>query len=835
MDRHSTQTARAATIRTSEVRITTVVRALVLVAALAAARGIEAQTVQGEVADRVTGRLVSGAVVLLLDAADRTVAQAITDSRGQYQLASPAPGAFRVRALRIGYRPATSQPFTLTAGAELTLQPLPSGDPITLDTVRVQGRNSCSTLSDTRATFALWEQARTALTAARITASGRMMSARILTYQRTTRPGNGEVLALHASERSGMTRRPWRSLSPDSLSRIGYMVQGDDNWLTFYAPDLDVLLSDQFLAEHCFRIAPESDRARVGLAFEPTRERRDLPEIRGTLWLDRASSELRRLEFRYANIRDELMDAAAGGLVEFAHLPNGAWVVTRWNIRMPVVVQRYEAASGVRSRARVAYTDVTEVREEGGVLVHASRQTDTLYAARPIVIAGVVRDSASRAPVAAARVMLRGTTMSTATDSLGRFRLPGVLPGRYTIEFRTALLDALGAIHTMPVTVMDGDVSLAALVPSAEQLGERVCKGGKRVGVIVGTVYRPGGATPAPAGTSVVGEYREKVFTADAVSNTARFSERTGWVQGTTDIHGRYRLCNVPVDSPVRVFAATDSVSSGESMVTVAAGERVALADFVLDRLEGRPAAFTGTVLSDVDARPIPEAQVLLPDLPRAAFTDESGSFRISNIPAGSHKVVVRRLGHQQLEMTLTFAANRTLDRRLLLSRVVTLDTVAVTATAGIRSFDEHRRMGLGQFLTRDMLAKQEGRRLAEVLSEVSGTGVVRGAAGHTAWLSSSRGGRAGARCYDLDGQTELDSLQGKHCACFAQVYLDNMPLFLGGQRDEVPNLNRIPISAIEAIEFYKGPAETPAKYSTLNSNCGVLVIHTRRTRDKPR
>src|SRR5688572_10456783 len=237
-------------------RITTVVRRgmLSLVVALAAPWVLEAQIVRGEIRDRITGRSVSGAIVLLLDGADRTVAQVLTDTSGRYQLVSPAAGAFRVRALRIGFRPATSQPFTLAQGAELALQLLVSGDPIALDTIHVVGRNSCSRVSDTRATIAVWEQARTTLTAARITAGDRVMSTKILAYQRATRWRTAELLTLHASELSGITRRPWHSLPPDSLSRVGYMVQDARNWLTFYAPDLDVLLSDQFLGEHCFRI-----------------------------------------------------------------------------------------------------------------------------------------------------------------------------------------------------------------------------------------------------------------------------------------------------------------------------------------------------------------------------------------------------------------------------------------------------------------------------------------------------------------------------------------------------------------------------------------------------
>ena len=37
----------------------------------------------------------------------------------------------------------------------------------------------------------------------------------------------------------------------------------------------------------------------------------------------------------------------------------------------------------------------------------------------------------------------------------------------------------------------------------------------------------------------------------------------------------------------------------------------------------------------------------------------------------------------------------------------------------------------------------------------------------------------------------------------------------------------------VEAIEYYSGPASTPMRYSRQNSNCGVIVIHTRRTLDK--
>jgi hypothetical protein len=81
---------------------------------------------------------------------------------------------------------------------------------------------------------------------------------------------------------------PWRSRSTDSLHRFGYVVTDKDNSTVYYAPGLDVLLSNMFLEDHCFRLV--ADGPRVGMAFEPAPDRKRLSEIRGTIWLDRATS-----------------------------------------------------------------------------------------------------------------------------------------------------------------------------------------------------------------------------------------------------------------------------------------------------------------------------------------------------------------------------------------------------------------------------------------------------------------------------------------------------------------------------------------------------------------
>ena len=65
--------------------------------------------------------------------------------------------------------------------------------------------------------------------------------------------------------------------------------------------------------------------------------------------------------------------------------------------------------------------------------------------------------------------------------------------------------------------------------------------------------------------------------------------------------------------------------------------------------------------------------------------------------------------------------------------------------------------------------------------------------------------------------------------------YLDDHLVFRGQKLGYPPkweplfDINSIPVAMIEAIEYYASAAQTPMKYSVLNSQCGVVVIHTLR------
>lgn len=341
-----------------------------------------AQTLRGKAVQPSDGAGIAGALVLLIDSAGNVAARGLTNERGEYRVTAPAAGPYRVRALRIGYHPAIVAAVKLRAGVELEQQLELTSLPITLDTVRVLARARCSAYDGASTIASAWEQARTALSAADLTPRDAFLHATVMRVQLTLDPRTGRVRQASSTESSGFVTKPWGTLPPDSLRRFGYVYRLADGSTIYYAPDIEALLSENFVQDHCFRFASGRDSALLGVAFEPTRDRRDLPEIAGTVWLDRKSAELRRTEFSYVNVKGPVADfttgpSAAGGAIHFVRMMNGGWAISNWEIRIPVLGER------ARPR-RSGYDESTEIfiqelRLERGVLMLVTRAQDTLW------------------------------------------------------------------------------------------------------------------------------------------------------------------------------------------------------------------------------------------------------------------------------------------------------------------------------------------------------------------------------------------------------------------------------------------------------------------------
>ncbi len=800
-----------------------IVAAVILAIGAATFHAAYGQTVRGTVVNEAAAPM-SGVLVQLLDSNSAVTAHTLSGVSGEFRLAAPRTGTFRVRTLRIGFRPAVSEPLVLAAGSEVTRRLELNGVPIALDTVRVSGRSVCRSFGDSAAmAYVVWDQARAALAATQLTAESRGVFTRTVAYQRALDPDGRRVRSDSSEIRSGYMRQPWLSLTPDSLRRVGYVVADGQDATVYYAPGLDVLLSPVFVEDHCFHLV--GDEKRIGIAFEPAPNRRRTPEIRGTLWVERATAALQELEFGYVNVFPEL-ERNARGAMRFARMADGAWAIAAWNIRMPVM------RTNVRSqRYGGPDVDVTEIDVAGGELALAMRGPDTLWAHERMALSGSVVDSTSGARIPGARLMFVGTSLKALADSQGRFELTGALPGEYQLEVHTPSLDSVSAAYQSSITLADSTRSIVVRVPAAKEIAAMFCgePGFGKGGVVLGRVSRFGDSTIENAGGATV--------VADWKTQSVRGN---GPVVGTTstphslstraDPHGIFRLCGLPLDTRLTVSASTSGASTKPMDVTIPPSGRFARADLMLDASLVPTATFAGIVVLDSTSEPVVAAEVAVPALGLSTLSDEHGVFRLSGITAGVQQVIVRRIGYGPMEAQLTFAAGQSVRRTVRPGRAVTLDSVIVTESSidkRMWTFDENRRLGLGHFFTREDLSKLEnGPSTAAILESIPGLGVERSKIGDRSWIKGSRGTRKVS-------PDQFSRGLGASKACYAQVYLDDVLIYAARDGEDLFDVNSIPVSEIEAIEYYASPAETPARYNGLNSTCGVLVIWTLRSHGK--
>lgn len=356
---------------------------LLLVLSLLASADIGAQELTG-IVRHADGRTPAAGVLLeaVRPSDARLLGQAITGEDGGFILRVP-PGAFALKALRIGYRPTDLGRHTLAAGerkrAEFTLE----SRPVVLAAMTTRAAARCEVRDRAGETVAtIFDEARKALLSSQLTPPEGRPSARILLEQSVNEPDGRVRVAPIRTVGTGFAARPFRSAPPAQLATLGYAIEERDG-TTYFAPDANVLLSEQFAAGHCLRLAraDASMPGRVGIAFEPVGRTRGLVRIKGTLWLDSASLGLERLEFAYVGLPAGLDDAGLGGSIEFAHLPDGLWFEDRWEIRMPRIKIIRPMSSGVVTVDGSAdQITLDAVQRAGGRVLSVSRPERVLYA-----------------------------------------------------------------------------------------------------------------------------------------------------------------------------------------------------------------------------------------------------------------------------------------------------------------------------------------------------------------------------------------------------------------------------------------------------------------------
>ncbi len=436
---------------------------------------------------------------------------------------------------------------------------------IQLEELRVEGEQECLVRPEEGLRVArVWEEARKALTVQAWTEREGGYRFQVVRYERGLDLDTRKITREDRRVTTSLSRNPITSLPAEDLMTQGFIRDTEDGGMEYFGPDATVLLSDIFLDTHCFLLKGDDDRPDlIGLAFEPVRKGR-LRDIQGTLWLDRSSAALQYLEYGYTWSRYPEAQGVARGRVEFRELPNGAWIVSRWWIRMPVMAQDLFRAGGGRTGIYVA-----GLWETGGEIAQIS-STDrrTVSRLQRGMVSGRVWDSTRSHPLEGARVYLSGTSYYGMTDFQGRFLLEGVPEGVFTAAFTHPRLDTLGVpAPGVDVTVRPGELSEVHLgTPSTSTVLEEACRGQERArsSAVISGMVRDRASGKGIPGATVRLDWQEV-----ARAGAGQLTGQEKWIEVDTDGKGRYTVCGVPPDELLVIQAKLDGRRSDTTQVRV--------------------------------------------------------------------------------------------------------------------------------------------------------------------------------------------------------------------------------------------------------------------------
>lgn len=530
-----------------------------------------AQPIVGIVVEEGNGLPIAGAMIVLLDDDGNRVDRMLTNAAGRFTLEPRLPGPHYITVERIGYANLTTPRFDPASSRDLMTIEVPV-EAILLRRLDVTAGRRCEVRPEEgRATAQVWEEVRKALAAEAWTREAGLYRYTLLRFERRLDRYAENVLsdvAQIAEDRDAA----FSSVAIESLAEQGFVQAEGDSMTVYYAPDAEALLSDPFLDTHCFGLTDEAEGL-IGLTFEPIQDRR-VPDIVGVLWLDEATAELDRLAYQYVNLLQSSEIGEPGGEVYFARLPNGAWIVRQWTIRMPVL----DAVTPWHT-IRLGY------REEGGVTdaITDARGRKVLDA-RSASVFGVVLDSVGNAPPATPRGLeIVGTRRMTLSDSDGSFLFNELPPGTHNLRVVAPGYSRLGiAVPETPVEAELGEVAYVRLrAPSLDDVLAYSCGAGPRpegTASVLGRIVTASGASPA--GLRVAAAWPAATgYAAAPIAAPLRPDGEAGaspvWTPGrdghyataetSTDERGLFLLCNVPKGSRVRLAVTRAAGAAGRA------------------------------------------------------------------------------------------------------------------------------------------------------------------------------------------------------------------------------------------------------------------------------
>lgn len=540
-----------------------------------------AQIIDGMVVDSASRAPVAGTLVSLVDNEGRDLQRFLVDAGGTFRfLLAGQPGTYSLRAERLGMATKSVGALDVGAADTVTVQIVLPQRPIALTGIETSGERRCELPAALgEATHRVWEEARKVLQAVSAAdAAGRYVYD-LERHVRELEPGSLKIRSETRKRSQSMDERPIRSHPVERLVSEGWVI-GDEAGYRFFAPDAHTLLSEPFLATHCLRLRgrDESRPDLVGLEFRPIRRQPSHTDIEGILWLSRETGQLEWLDFDYRSLPGlaaEHRSDQIGGRVEFLGVPDGGWIVSKWHIRMPRMIEERDPLFGGR-RARLG-----GITEEGGRVVRTLRRNTgrVTYAEQGGALVGVVAGGA-----AGDRVAVVGVGIEVALDEAGGFAITGLPEGRYQLAHVRPGLQGLDLEYVAAdAQVLVGDTAVVRIeAPSRHQVLAAACQVEEwdpATGVLLGDVSRAGAPSQMLEGVEVVAEW---VVVRDIA---VRLSAETRREKAMTDRLGRFRICGVPAGGHTIVVTARSGAARATGEVVLSPEQPVGRVSLALDSL----------------------------------------------------------------------------------------------------------------------------------------------------------------------------------------------------------------------------------------------------------
>ena len=447
-------------------------------------------------------------------------------------------------------------------------------------------------------------------------------------------------------------------------------------------------------------------------------------------------------------------------------------------------------------------------------------------------VSGFVYDSLSDAPLSKATVIIGGTAASAVTDSAGHYSIDAdsVPDGTYQLSFFHPALDSIGIAPPPRTIVLKGRASLAVdlAMPSSPTIIRAVCPDSLRDrqrGLLLGDV-RDAETDQPLAGAFVVVQWAEMTLGNSTLSRLPQA------LSTRTDSDGLFRICGIPSQTPLRAQARKSPKASGfidlnfppsglvVQQFLIGVPPKIAAAP---PGAPGVPATTataaaplgSSTLVGSVvgaDGNPLEGAQVLLigTTLTVSAKADAKGNFRLNGLPSGTHTVEVRLLSYQPKHYVVNLAPHREAHLVAKLdTRAQVLDPVVVTAkeTTPVPGFDQRAARETGVFMTAKQIEQSGVMSTSDLFRRVPGMQVVA-----------------------VNGQYVIVGNRSSSFNCTeVQWYVDGVQYQSNGDdMDAVVKPNEI-----EAIEVYSSATDTPMQFQGPQSQCGTVVLWTKRAHVK--